>query len=229
MVKRWCIGKITGDYIWHMEDVLSLYEDPYDRLRPVICFDERPCQLLGEVLAPMPMKPGRAQRQDYEYTRHGTCCVLLAFEPLRCWRFLQVRVQRTALDYAHFMHDLVTTYYPSVTTIRLVQDNLNTHTPGSFYSAFAPQKAFALARKFELHYTPLKASWLNMAEIEFSALAQQCLDRRIGDIETLTHEAAMWARQRNRARKTVRWKFTKSDARRKLSGKYPITDIEHPL
>lgn len=205
-----------------MEDVLSLYEEPYDRLRPVICCDERPCQLIGDVLAPLPMQPGRTKRQDYEYERHGTCCVVLAFEPLQSWRFAHVRVRRTAIDYAHFMQELVDTYYPSVEVLRLVQDHVNTHTPGSFYHALAPHEAFGLARKFELHDTPLKASWLNMAEIEFSALAHQCLDRRIGDVATLQKEVASWTGKRNQARKTVRWKFTKSDARRKLHGKYPI-------
>jgi hypothetical protein len=205
-----------------MEDTLSLYEESYDPLRPVICFDERPCQLIGDVLAPMPAKPGRPKRQDYEYERNGTCCVLLAFEPLKSWRFVQVRVRRTAIDYAHFMKELGETYYPSVEVIHLVQDNLNIHTPGSFYYAFAPDEAFSLAQKFKLHYTPVKASWLNMAEIELSALAQQCLDRRIGDIDTLKKEAAVWTCKRNQAHKTVRWKFTKSDTRRKLCGKYPI-------
>jgi hypothetical protein len=147
---------------------------------------------------------------------------LLAFEPRCGWRFLQVLAQRTARDYARFMHELVTTYYPTAEKIRLVQDNLNTPTPGAFYTAFAPAEAFALAQKFELHYTPLKGSWLNMAEIEFSALGQQCLDRRIGDITTLTHEATIWASKRNHAQKTVRWQFTPSDARRKLASKYPI-------
>jgi DDE superfamily endonuclease len=221
LVQRWCIGNITGDYIWHMEDILSLYEEPYDRLWPVICFDERPCQLIGDVLAPMPMQPRRSKRQDYEYERHGTCCVLLAVEPLQGWRYIQVRERRTAIDYASFMKELVETYYPSVEVIRLVQDNLNTHTPGSFYYAFTPSEGFALAQKFEWHYTPLKASWLNMAEIELSALAQQCLDRRIGDMEMVKKEVTIWTCKRNQARKTVRWKFTKSDARRKLHGKYP--------
>lgn len=204
-----------------MEDILSLYEEPYDRSRPVICFDERPCQLIGNVLAPMPMKAGKSKRQDYEYERHGTCCVLLAFEPLRSWRYVQVRERRTAIDYAHFMKNLVETYYPSVHVIRLVQDNLNTHTPGSFYYAFTPSEGFALAQKVEWHYTPLKASWLNMAEIELSALAQQCLDRRISDMEMFKQEVTIWTGKRNQARKTVRWKFTKADARRKLHGKYP--------
>jgi hypothetical protein len=205
-----------------MEDVLDLYERPYDLRRPVICFDERPCQLLGDVLAPIPMKPGRTKRQDYEYERKGTCCILLAFEPLRGWRFVQVRKQRTAIDYAAFMKELVETYYTIADRIQLVQDNLNTHTPGSFYQALAPQAAFEWAQKFELHYTPLKGSWLNMAEIELSALARQCLDRRIGDIDTLEKEAMIWSYKRNIARTTVRWKFTKNAARRKLQKKYPL-------
>lgn len=205
-----------------MEDVLDLYAQPYDPLRPVVCFDERPCQLLGDVLVPIPMKPGRAKRQDYEYERKGTCCIFLAFEPLRGWRFFQVRQQRTAVDYAAFMQELVDTYYPVVDRIRLVQDNLNTHTPGSFYQALSPQAAFAWAQTFELHYTPSKGSWLNMAEIELSALSRQCLDRRIGDMETLAQEAMLWSHKRNQVRKTVRWQFTKTDARRKLQKKYPM-------
>lgn len=205
-----------------MEDILTLYEEPYDPLRPVICFDERPCQLIGDVLVPIPMKPGREKRQDHEYERRGTCCVLLAFAPSQSWRFIQVRERRTAVDYGDFMKELVETHYPLVDRIRLVQDNLNTHTPGSFYSVFAPQRAYDLAQKFELHYTPIKASWLNMAEIELSALSKQCLDRRIGDIDTLRKEVAVWNYKRNKAHKTVQWKFTKSDARRKLINKYPI-------
>jgi hypothetical protein len=204
-----------------MEDVLSLYEETYDPLRPVICFDERPCQLIGDVLVPIPMKPGREKRQDHEYERHGTCCVLLAFSPAQGWRFIQVRERRTAVDYAQFMKELVETYYPLAERIRLVQDNLNTHTPGSFYGAFEPQQAYDLAQKFELHYTPVKASWLNMAEIELSALSKQCLDRRIGDIDSLREEVSVWNHKRNQARKTVHWKFTKNDARRKLINKYP--------
>jgi hypothetical protein len=155
---------MTGDCIWHMEDLLSLYEEPYDPLRPVVCFDERPCQLLGDVIEPLAMTPGEPKRQDQEYKRHGTCCVLLAFEPLTGWRFVQVRNQRTAVDYSQFMKVLLETRYPMVDRIRLVQDNLNTHTPGSFYTPFPPQEAFALGQKFALHYTPVKASWLHMAE-----------------------------------------------------------------
>lgn len=205
-----------------MEEVLDLYEQPSDPLRPLICFDERPCQLLGDVLTPIPMKPGRINRQDYESERRGTCCIFLAFEPLRGWRFVQVRQQRTAVDYAAFMQELVATYYPVVDQIRLVQDNLNTHTPGSFDQALAPHEAFQWAQKFELHYTPIKGSWLNMAEIELSALSRQCLDRRIGDRETLAQEAMIWSYKRNQAPTTVRWKFTKNEARKKLPKKYPM-------
>jgi hypothetical protein len=195
---------MTGDSIWHMEDILTLYEQPYALRRPVICFDERPCQLLGDVLMPIPMKPGRAKRHDYEYERKGTCCILLAFEPLRGWRFVQVRKQRTALDYAAFMQELVTTSYPAVDRLQLVQDNLNTHTPGAFYHALAPQDAFEWAQKFTLHYTPIKGSGLNMAEIELSALARQCLDRRIGDMETLEKEAIIWSGSSTLKRGAVR-------------------------
>jgi hypothetical protein len=205
-----------------MEDILTLYEQPYDPRQPVVCFDERPCQLLDEVLAPMPMKPGRTTRQDDEYVRQGTCCVLLAFEPLGNWRFVQVRMRRTAIAYASFMQELIDTHYRGIDRIRLVQDNLNTHTPGSFYQAFAPQEAFDLAQKFELHYTPLKGSWLNMAEIELSALARQCLDRRIGNIDTFKKEVTFWTDKRNHAGKTVQWKFTTTEARKKLKRKYPM-------
>jgi hypothetical protein len=205
-----------------MEDVISLYEEPYDPMRPVVCFDERPCQLLGDVIAPMPMKPGRSKRQNYEYNRNGTCCVLIAFEPLQGWRFVQVRERRTAVDYAAFMEELVATYYPHVHYIRLVQDNLNTHTPGSFYEVVAPEAAFELAQRFELHYTPIKGSWLNMAEIELSVLSRQRLDRRIGDRDAFAKEVSVWTAKRNHARKTVRWRFTTTDARKKLYKKYPI-------
>lgn len=205
-----------------MEDLLALYEKPYDPLCPVVCFDERPCQLIDEVVSPLPMKPGKPQRQDYEYKRHGTCCVLLAFEPLSGWRFVQVRKHRTAVDYSHFMATLVKTRYPTVDRIRLVQDNLNTHTPGSFYTTFPPQEAFELGQKFELHYTPLKGSWLNMAEMEFAALTIQCLNRRIGDLEALAREVRIWASKRNTARKTVRWRFTQPQARKKLERKYQL-------
>ena len=205
-----------------MEDVLDQYARPYDPLNPLICFDERPCQLLGDTLVPLPMKPGKSKRYDYEYERHGTCCVLLAFEPHTGFRYVQVRSRRTAVDYAEFMQDLLRLYYPSVDRIRLVQDNLNTHTPGSFYQVLPPDEAFEFAQQFELHYTPKKGSWLNMAEIEFSALSIQCLDRRIPDQAILETEVLAWSQNRNHAQTTVNWKFTKYAAREKLNGKYPV-------
>jgi hypothetical protein len=220
--KRWCIGKITGDYIWHMEDVLEQYARPYDPLHPLLCYDERPCQLLGDILVPLPMKPGQPARYDYEYERHGTCCVLLAFEPHTGFRYVQIRARRTAVDYAQFMQDLVRLHYPLVDRIRLIQDNLNTHTPGSFYQILPPEAALQFAQRFELHYTPKKGSWLNMAEIEFAALATQCLDRRIAEQDALEKEALTWAHNRNKARKTVNWRFTKHAAREKLKSKYPV-------
>jgi hypothetical protein len=203
-----------------MEDLLALYAAPYDPRQPVVCFDERPCQLLADVSTPLPMKPGAPLRQDHEYSRKGTCCVLLAFEPLSGWRFVQVRAHRTAADYSHFMKALVAARYRAVDRIRLVQDNLNTHTPGSFYTAFSPHEAFTLAQKFELHYTPVKGSWLNMAEIEFAALAGQCLNRRLDTLALVKREVESWAAKRTKARKTVRWKFTQTEARRKLATKY---------
>ena len=137
-----------------MEDIISLYEEPYDPMRPVVCFDERPCQLLGDVIAPMPMKPGRSKRQNYEYNRNGTCCVLIAFEPLQGWRFVQVRERSTAVDYASFMEELVETYDPDVPHIRLVQDNLNTQTPGAFYEVVSPEAAFEFAQRWNCTIHP---------------------------------------------------------------------------
>jgi hypothetical protein len=169
------------------------------------------------------MKPGKPKRIDHEYKRNGTCCVLLAFEPLSGWRFVQVRKQRTAIDYSQFMKALVEARYQTIDRIRLVQDNLNTHTPGSFYTTFSPQEAFELGKKFELHHTPVKASWLNMAEMEFSALSIQCLNRRIGDLDNFEREVGIWAYKRNKKRKTVRWKFRQTDARKKLESKYLAT------
>jgi hypothetical protein len=205
-----------------MEDILDQYARPYDPRQPLLCYDERPCQLLGDVLLPLPMEPGKPQRVDYEYERQGTCCVLLAFEPQTGFRYVQVRARRTAVDYAHFLHALVRQHYPRVERVRLIQDNLNTHTPGSFYHVWPPAKAFTFAQRFELHYTPKKGSWLNMAEMEFAALAKQCLDRRIPDQATLEREVHAWAHARTQARKTVQWTFTQTRAREKLKSRYSM-------
>ena len=202
-----------------MERVLDIYERPYNSLKPVICFDERPCQLLGNVFQPIAMKPGRIEREDYHYKRHGTCAVLMAVEPLAGYRIVKVTEQRTKRDYAEFMKDLALSY-PKAEKIILVQDNLNTHNPSSFYEVFEAPEAFALSERFEMIYTPKKASWLNMAEIELSALSKQCLDRRISDRRILTKEVFAWAKRRNRLGATVTWQFTKNDAREKLGSHY---------
>lgn len=203
-----------------MEDILDLYEQPYDSKRPVICFDERPCQLLGDLIAPLPMKPGSVRKEDYHYEREGTCCLLIAFEPLTGRRIVQVRSHRTKRDYAQFMKTLVEKHYPNVDCIRLVQDNLNTHSAGAFYETFDPKTAHALKSKFEYHYTPKKASWLNMVEIEISILSKQCLDRRIPSMTKLAKEVKAFVQKRNRARATVNWRFTTGQARKKLHNRY---------
>jgi DDE superfamily endonuclease len=210
---------MTSDFIWHMEDVLDVYEQPYDPKRPVICFDERPCQLIGDVISPIPMKPGSPKKEHYEYSRNGTCCIFMAFEPLAGRRIACVKEHRTKVDYANFMKELAQ-HYPDTKCILLIQDNLNTHSEGSFYEALPPEEAFELAKRFEYHYTPKKGSWLNMAEIELSALSKQCLDRRIGDIEFLADELGAWEQERNVAGATVRWRFSKNDARAKLQRHY---------
>jgi hypothetical protein len=203
-----------------MEDVLQQYHLPYDPRHPLICFDERPCFLIEDVGALLPMSPGKVKRYHYEYKKNGSCCVFLAFEPQTGFRYVEVRERRTAQDYAEFMQTLLTGHYPEVGSIRLVQDNLNTHTPGSFYEVLPPAEAFALAHRVEPHYTPKKGSWLNMAEIEFAALSKQCLDRRIPEVDTLRREVLAWAERRNREQKTVNWKFSQDNARQKLHRHY---------
>jgi len=194
-----------------MEDVLDIYEQPYDPKHPVLCFDERPCQLIADAIVPIPIKPGSPKKEHYEYVRNGTCCIFMAFEPHRGKRFVRVKERRTMVDYADFMK-MLANQYPEAEAIRLVQDNLNTHTAGSFYEAFSPEEAFMLAKRFEYHYTPKKGSWLNMAEIELSALSKQCLDRRIADMNKLSDEVGSWERDRNEIGVTVIWRFNKDKA-----------------
>ena len=202
-----------------MEQVLDIYEQPYDPFRPVVCFDERPCQLLGDVLMSIPMKPGRIERQDYHYERHGTCVVLMAVEPLAGHRVVNITEQKTKKDYAEFMKDLAA-HYPKADKIVLVQDNLNTHNPSSFYEVFDAPEAFALSQRFQMVYTPKKASWLNMAEIELSALSKQCLDRRIDQRDILAKEVLTWSAKRNCLQTKITWHFTKTKAREKLNKSY---------
>jgi hypothetical protein len=202
-----------------MEDILDIYEQPYDPKHPVLCFDERPCQLIGDAIVPIPIKPGSPKKEHYEYVRNGTCCIFMAFEPHKGKRFVRVKERRTMVDYADFMK-MLANQYPEAEAIRLVQDNLNTHTSGSFYEALPPEEAFTLAKRFEYHYTPKKGSWLNMAEIELSALSKQCLDRRIADMKKLSDEVGSWERDRNEIGVTVRWRFNKDKARVKLQRHY---------
>lgn len=203
-----------------MEDVLDLYAQPAHPDVARICFDERPCQLLADILAPLPMRPGQPVRADYEYKRQGTAVVLLAYDIDRGRRYLQVRHQRTKADYADFMDWLVRTHYPTTTTIQLVQDNLNTHTYGAFYEHLPCQRARELSNQLKFHFTPKHASWLNMAELEFAALVKQSLDRRVDSITQLEQEALAWQDERNRLAVCIDWTFTTTDARHKLKRHY---------
>ena len=202
-----------------MEKVLNIYERDYNPDYPVICFDERPCQLINDILQPMPTAPGREKREDYHYERKGTCVVLLAIEPLTGKRIVEVRERKTKKDYAEFMKK-VADHYKDAEKIILIQDNLNTHNPSSFYENMDPSKAFELSERFEMIYTPKKASWLNMAEIEFSALSKQCLDRRIGEMQILKKEVMKWIKRRNRDKIKINWQFTNDKARDKFKRHY---------
>lgn len=204
-----------------MEGLLDLYAEPYDPQRPRICFDERPCQLVGEVREPLPAEAGKPQRIDSEYERNGTCFLFLSFQPERGWRQVEVRERRTSRDFAHWMKRLVDEQFPQAEVIRVVLDNLNTHTPAALYQTFAPEEARRLTKKLEFHYTPKHGSWLNMAEIEFSALVRQCLNRRIEDMERLQREVGVCAAERNERGATVKWQFTPEKARDKLQRLYP--------
>jgi hypothetical protein len=204
-----------------MEDVLDLYAAPDDPRRPLVCFDELPYQLVSETRTPRPPRPGRVGRYDYEYKREGTANVFLHCAPRLGWRHVAVTDRRTAQDFAHQMRALVDEHFPAAEVIRLVCDNLNTHTAAALYATFAPDEARRLARKLEFHHTPPHGSWLNMAEIELSVLSGQCLDRRLGDQLTLKTEAAAWEARRNAARATITWRFTTAAARVKLHRVYP--------
>lgn len=217
---EWCIGQISSEFVMRMEDLLDVYALPYDPRRPVICFDERPCQLLGDTVVPIPMKPGKQYRYDHHYERNGTCCLLLAVEPLTGFRYAQVRTRRTKVDYAEFMKTLREQFYPEADTIVLVQDNLNTHNASSFYNAFEPEVAWPLKQAFEYHYTPTNGSWLNMAEIELAAISKQCLDRRIPTQEMLEQEVLACVKERNNQNIKITWRFTRQKAREKFKRHY---------
>jgi hypothetical protein len=204
-----------------MEDVLDLYEKPYNPKQPVVCFDEKPVQLVEETRVPRPVAPGRRALHDYEYRRKGTANIFMMVEPLACWRHAEVTEQRTRLDFAEQMKQLVDGHYPEAECIHVVLDNLNTHEPASLYEALSPDEALRIRRRLCFHHTPKHASWLNMAEIEIGVLSAQCLDRRIPDLETLKREAGAWEAERNAAGARTKWRFTVQDARSRLSHLYP--------
>lgn len=208
-----------------MEDILYLYSLPYDAKRPVVCFDELPVQLLGEVVAPLPIAAGKAERYDYEYERQGTACLLVAFEPLTGKRVVETSKQRTKSDYCRFQQR-VAAAWPEAEKIVLVQDNLNTHNASSFYENLPPAEAFTLAQRFEMHYTPKKGSWLNIAELELSALSRICLSRRIKSIEELDREIHAIVKERNELKIKVEWQFSITRARQTLSRHYEKVNSE---
>ena len=212
---------MSADFVACMEDVLDLYAEPYDSKRPVVCFDETSKQLVAEKRSPIPAKAGRRERFDYEYQRNGTRNLFMACEPLAGWRHVAVTERRTMEDFAHQMCWLADVAYPEAEKVRVVLDNLNTHSPASLYEAFEPKEARRVIQRLEFHYTPKHGSWLNMAEIEFSVFSNQCLNRRIEDEGSLKREIAALEAERNQAWATIDWRFTTTDARNKLPHIYP--------
>jgi hypothetical protein len=209
-----------------MEDILEVYQRPYDPDRPVVCLDEQPTQLIAETRTPLAGEPGQPQRYDYEYERAGTANNFMVTEPLAGWRKVNVRATKTALDLAHEVKELLDIDYPNAEKVVLVWGNLNTHAPASLYKAFPPAEARRLLNRLEIHYTPKHGSWLDMAEIELSVFTKQCLTRRIPDIDTLRREAKAWAMRRNNEQTGVNWHFTTADARIKLNRLYPQVQAE---
>jgi len=204
-----------------MEDILEIYQRPYDPHRPLVCLDETSKQLIAETRVPIAAKPGRPGRHDYEYRRHGTTNLFMMFAPLEGWRHVKVTDRHTAVDYAQVLKELSDTHFPGSEKIVLVQDNLNTHKPASLYEAFPPAEARRLVERFEWHYTPKHGSWLDMAESELGILSSQCLDRRIPDQQVLKDEVEAWVADRNSKHAKANWQFTTADARVKLRRLYP--------
>jgi hypothetical protein len=220
--KQWVIPpQANAEFVCAMEDVLDVYTRPYDPARPVVCLDELSKQLVAETRIPLPAEPGQPERVDYEYERCGTANLFLSCEPLAGHRHITVTEQRTAVDLAKEVRDLLEVRYPHAEKVVLVMDNLNTHKPAALYEAFEPALARSLIERLEIHHTPKHGSWLNMAEIELSVLSRQCLDRRIPDADTLTREVAAWEQGRNTNPRPVNWRFATPDARIKLKRLYP--------
>ncbi len=217
----WCIPKVDAEYVARMEDVLDLYAETPDSKRPVVSFDESPTQLIGEVRKPIAAKPGQLERYDSEYRRNGTVNLFIILDIHRPWRRVKVTDHRTSVDFAHCMRELTDVDFPDADLIRIVLDNLSTHTPAALYEAFPAAEARRILRRLEFHYTPKHASWLNMVEIEIGVLRTQCIDRRIGERSLLESEVAAWERQRNASNARIQWMFTVEKARLKMGRLYP--------
>ena len=212
--KTWCLGKINAQFLAHMEQILGLYAQPHDPHYPVVCFDERPCFLIGEAVEPLALQSGQVRKEHYAHEKNGSCALLAALELLTGKRLASVSPQRTKKEYTQFCQQL-TAAWPEAIKIRLVQDNLNTHNASSFYENLPAHEAFALQQRFEFHYTPKSGSWLNMIEIEFSALARQCLDRRIATPEQLKQEVLIRMQERDAQRIKINWQFSLPEPERK--------------
>jgi hypothetical protein len=220
----WCLpSEPNAEFVCALEDVLDVYQRPYDPARPQLCVDETSKQLIGEVRTPLPIRPGQPAIYDHEYKRNGTANLFMIIEPLTGFTEVKITDQHTRIDWAHLMRDLVDVHYPQAEAIVLVTDNLNTHDKASLYEAFAPEEAKRIADKLEIHYTPKHGSWLDMAEMQLSVLTRQCLDRRIPDRATLEREVAAW--QRDHQSKPIQWRFTTKDARIKLRKLYPSFQV----
>lgn len=218
----WCIPpKQSAEFVFHMEDVLEVYHRPYDPKRPVLCIDETFKQLIGETRTPLPLRPGMVERYDHEYVRNGVASLFLACEPLAGWRHVTVTEHRGRVDWAGFIRSLLDGRYAQAERVVLVMDQLNTHALASLYETFPPEHAKRLAERIELHHTPKHGSWLNIAEIELSALGRQCLARRIAHQASLRRKVEQWEQQRNAAVTKVDWQFTTAQARVKLRSLYP--------
>lgn len=225
--KMWCIPpECDAEFVCAMENVLAVYKRPYDPKHPVVCFDEKSKQLVGEVAVPMPAAPGQPERHDYEYVRNGTANLFLMVEPLRGWRQVNVTTRRTKLEFAGQMKELVDVHYAKAKKITLVMDNLNTHRMSCLYEAFPPEEARRIVEKIEVVHTPKHGSWLNMAECELSVLEKQCLGERIGDEATLRERVTIWNADRNNRSKKIDWQFETANARIKLRRLYPQIQME---
>jgi hypothetical protein len=216
--------KANAGFVAAMEDVLEVYHRPHDPRRPVICLDEGGKQLIGDVRPPLPARPKHPAKEDHEYKRNGTANVFMLFEPLRGWRRAEVTERRTNRDFARVVRELLGVWYPAAEKVVLVMDNLSTHTPAALYETFEPAEARRLVERLEIHYTPKHGSWMNMAELELSVLARQCLDRRIPDLATLRAEVGAWEADRNAAAVRVDWQLTTADARVRLKRLYPVLE-----